>query len=153
MRTFGAGALVLAVALAPLQAFACTLVLQTPGTLRNSMDNTMLGSEVNGNTPATVNALLALFESPTIQVSAPSRITPPPAGYNTAAETVQVRYTAGVIAGGGLADQPYTSSTTSFPLGLLGLVTVSMTVHSRILNANGFAAGTYTTRTVVTCHP
>ena len=153
MRAFGVGALVFAAALAPLQALSCALVLQTPGTLRNSVNNTTLGSDVNGNTPATLNALLSLFESPTIQVGAPSRITAPPPGYNTAAEMVQVRYTAGVLSGSGLANQPYTSSATSFPLGLLGLVTVSITLHSRILNTNGFAAGTYTTRTVVTCHP
>lgn len=143
------------VPLAPTPALACTLTVQTPGTLRASGDNTMLGSEVNGTTPGTMTSVLSLLDgTATIEVAAPTRIQTP-SGYNASAETLQVAYNAASVLGlfpG--ASQPYTSATTSFQAtGILAGLSITITLNNRILNPNGFAPGTYTTRTVVTCHP
>ena len=148
----GASILLLGALLAPAPALACTINLPTSGTLRPSSDNTVLGSQVNGNTPATVTMLLPLLQGVTIQVGAPS-VAQSPGGYNATSETREVAYTAAVIGLIQLANQPYIATTTCFQTGILGTVTVSMTLHNRVTNPNGFAAGTYTTRTVVTCHP
>ena len=155
MRTvthIGVGALALAVLVAPLPVLACTLNLTSSGTLRNSLDNTVLGSQVNGNTPATVNILLSLLEGPTITVDPPT-VVQSPGGYNAGLETREVSYSAASLGLFPGASQPYTTSSTSFATGVLGLVTLTMTLHNRVSNANGFPPGAYTTRTVVTCHP
>ena len=145
--------LAIAAPLVPLPVLACSITLQTPGSLRASIDNTTLGSEVNGTTPATLTSVLSILDGTvSIDVSAPTRIQSP-ASYNAAAEVVQVAYDAPAVLGFGGASQGYTSSTTSFQAGLLGAVTFSITLHNRITNPNGFAPGIYTTRTVVTCHP
>lgn len=152
MIRLGASVIACAALLAPLPALACTLNLTSSGTLRSSLDNTVLGSQVNGNTPATLNILLSLLEGPTVTVEPPTVIVSP-GGYNASLETRQVSYSVtslGLFPG---ASQGYTSSTTSFSTGVLGLVTLTMTLHNRVNNTNGFAPGTYTTRTVVTCHP
>ncbi len=149
-----AGILIVAAMSAPLPGYACSINLTTGGSLRPSMDNKTLGSEINGTTPATVTSVLGLLDGAVwIDVSAPTRIQTP-GGYNASAETLQVAYVAPSVLGlfGG-ATQGYTSSATSFRAGLLGALTFTITLHNRILNPNGFAPGTYTTRTVVTCHP
>ncbi|MDB5541859.1 MAG: hypothetical protein JWQ89_3586 [Devosia sp.] len=147
--------LAFAALLAPPPALACSLNLNAPGTLRASSDNTVLGSEVNGTTPGTMTSILSLLDgTATIDVAAPTR-TQSPAGYNAAAETLQVAYNATAVLGlfpG--ASQTYTGTTTSFhATGVLAGLTFTITLNNRILNPNGFAPGTYTTRTVVTCHP
>lgn len=150
----GVGILMAAAMSAPLPGYACSIALTTGGSLRPSSDNKTLGSEVNGTTPATVTSILGLLDGAVwIDVSAPTRIQTP-GGYNASAETLQVAYVAPSVLGlfGG-ATQAYTSSATTFRAGLLGAVTFTVTLHNRILNPNGFAPGTYTTRTVVTCHP
>ena len=152
LRQLAASALLFVALLAPPPAFACTINLPTSGTLRNSMDNTVLGSQVNGSTQATVTMVLPLLQGVTIQVGAPS-IAQSPGGYNATSETREVAYTPAVIGLIQLANQAYTTTTTSFSTGVLGSVTVTMTLHHRVTNPNGFAAGTYTTRTLVTCHP
>lgn len=152
MIRLGASVIAFTALLAPLPALACTLNLQTAGALRNSMDNTVLGSQVNGNTPATVTILLSLLEGPTVTVDPPTLVASP-GGYNAGLETRQVAYTVSALGLFPGASQDYTTSTTSFSTGVLGLVSLTMTLHNRVNNANGFAPGTYTTRTVVTCHP
>jgi hypothetical protein len=148
----GASVVALAATLAPLPGLACSISLPASGTLRNSMSNTVLGSQVNGNTPATVTMVLPLLSGVSVTVNAPTVIQSPP-GYNAAMETREVAYTAAVIGLIQLANQGYTSAATNFSTGLLGAVTLTMTVHNRVNNPNGFAPGTYTTRTLVTCHP
>lgn len=152
LSRIGAGALALAALLAPLPALACTLNVSSSGMLRNSLDNTILGSQVNGNTPATMTILLSLLEGPTITVDPPTVIQSP-GGYNAGLETREVSYSAASLGLFPGANQAYTTSSTSFSTGVLGAVTLTMTLHNRVNNANGFAPGTYTTRTVVTCHP
>lgn len=150
-----AGSLAGAALLASAPGYACTLTVQTPGTLRASSDNTMLGSEVNGTTPGTMTSVLSLLDgTATIDVAAPTRIQTA-SGYNASAETLQVAYSAAAVLGlfpG--ASQGYTSSQTSFQAtGVLAGLSITITLNNRILNPNGFAPGTYATRTVVTCHP
>jgi hypothetical protein len=152
VRALGAVVVTLAAMLAPLPALACSINLPASGTLRNSMSNTVLGSQVNGNTPATVTMVLPLLSGVSVTVNAPT-IAQSPSGYNPALETREVAYTAAVIGLIQLANQGYTTTTTNFSTGLLGAVTLTMTMHNRVNNPNGFAPGTYTTRTVVTCHP
>lgn len=149
------GALVGAALLAPLPGYACTLNVTAPGTMRASSDNTTLGSEVNGTTPGTMTSVLSLLDgTATIDVAPPTRIQTA-SGYNASAETLQVAYTASAVLGlfpG--ASQGYTSSQTSFQAtGILSGLNITITINNRILNPNGFAPGTYGTRTVVTCHP
>jgi len=149
-----AGVLLAMALFAPLPAEACSISLTTGGALRPSQDNKTLGSEVNGTTPATLTSILSLLDGAvSIDVSAPTRIQTP-GGYDASAEALQVAYVAPSVLGlfGG-ATQGYTSSATTFRAGLLGALTFTITLHNRILNPNGFAPGTYTTRTVVTCHP
>lgn len=154
VRRLGIGGLVCATLYAPLPVEACSIALTTGGSMRPSDDNKTLGSEVKGTTPATLTSVLGVLDGVvSVEVSAPTRIQTP-AGYNASAESLEVAYVAPSILGlfGG-ATQGYTSSTTTFSAGLLGAVTFTITLHNRILNPNGFAPGTYTTRTVVTCHP
>ncbi|MBN9362188.1 MULTISPECIES: hypothetical protein [unclassified Devosia] len=155
LSRLGGGILAAAALSVPLPGYACSINLTSAGTLRPSDDNKTLGSEVKGNTPGTVTSILSLLDgTATIEVSSPTRIQTP-GGYNASAETLQVAYNAAAVLGlfpG--ASQSYTSSTTSFQAtGVLAGLSFSITLHNRILNPNGFAPGTYTTRTVVTCHP
>jgi hypothetical protein len=155
VSTAGIGALLAVAMLAPLPALACSLTLQSPGFLRASDDNTVLGSEVKGTTPATLTTLLTLLDgTATIEIAPPTRVQTPP-GYNASAEILQVAYQSGAILGlfpG--ASHPYTSAATSFQAtGILAGLSITIQLNNRILNSNGFAPGTYTTRTVVTCHP
>lgn len=152
MTRLCAGIIAVAAMLAPLEGLACSINLPASGTLRNSMSNTVLGSQVNGNTPATVTMVLPLLSGVSVTVNAPTLVQFP-AGYSSALETREVAYTAAVIGLIQLANQGYTTGTTGFSTGLLGSVTLTMTVHNRVNNPNGFAPGTYTTRTIVTCHP
>lgn len=123
----------------------CTLAVPTPGVLGLSTDGLTLGSEEGIGTAATVTVLS--IGANTVTVEAPSRTSGAPTGYNTATETVEVRY----VGLGGLSTvtQGYTSAQTSFAVNTLPLT--SITMHNRIVNSEGFADGTYTTQTVVTC--
>lgn len=122
----------------------CSLALTTPGTLALSTDGTTLGSEELGGIPAAV-AILSIG-SYTVTVNAPTR-TASPAAYSTSGEAIQVSYLGlGALS---LVSQGYTASNTTFSIGSLPLSVLTM--NNRIVNPNGFAAGTYTTRTVVTC--
>lgn len=131
---------------------ACSLVVQTPGLLRASADNTVLGSQVDANTPATLTSVLPLLRGVTVDVGAPTLLSAP-GGYNSTSQTLEVAYSASVIGLIDITSQPYTTSPTSFTTGLLGAVTMTLVMHNRVLNPSGFAPGNYSTRTVVTCHP
>jgi len=124
----------------------CTLALTSNGTLGASLDGTTMGSEVGSGHAAKMTILST--GSHTIQVAAPSRTSPPPSGYNTATETVAVAYSGETLLSG--VSQPYTSSATSFPVGTIALTILDL--NSRITNPSGFATGSYTTQTVVTCN-
>lgn len=127
------------------QAQVCTLALGTNGTLALSADGTILGSQEGLGVAGTFTVVS--IGSNTISVSAPTRVSAPPPGYNSASEQIEVAYWG--ASGLSAISQGYTSSTTGFGVGTIGVSL--LTVHNRIVNPNGFASGSYTTRTVVTC--
>ena len=94
--------------------------------------------------PPSVNILAV--GSYTVSVAAPTR-TNSPGAYNSAGESIEVSYTG--LSGLNLVNQAYTSSLTTFGIDTLPLSTLVM--NNRINNPVGFVAGTYQTRTVVTC--
>lgn len=123
----------------------CSVSLNTHGTLALSDDGTELGSEESGGAAGAV--LILSIGSNVIDVAAPIRVGADPAGYNSAGEVLEVKYSGA----GGLSaiSQGYTSGDSDFDVSNIALSV--LTLHNRIVNANGFAAGDYTTRTVVTC--
>ncbi|WP_029041216.1 hypothetical protein [Cucumibacter marinus] len=124
---------------------SCTLALTTPGVLTLSGDGQTLGSEETLGVPATLTILS--IGSNTVTVGAPSRTSAPPAGYSSGTETVEVTYQGtGLLSS---VSQGYTESETNFGVGTIALTAV--TFNSRILNSSGFAAGSYTVESVVTC--
>lgn len=116
----------------------CTLTLDTAGSLATSEDGTVLGSEEAGGIGATL-ALVAVGATPTLTFAAPTLDAP--AG--DSGSTVEVAYSS---TGG--ASQDYTDQQTTSSESVLIDV---YTVHGKATNASGFAAGTYTITTVVTC--
>ena len=124
---------------------SCSLQLSSAGTLAMSQDGTTLGSEEGSGQPAHLTILST--GSHTINVTAPSLVTSP-AGYDPTSQSLEVAYQGATLLSG--ISQPYTSSPTSFPVATIALST--LTLNNRIVNAKGFAAGSYATQTVVTCN-
>lgn len=122
----------------------CSVALTTPGVLALSTDGTIFGSEEVGGLPAAVSILAV--GSYTVTVNAPTR-TNAPGTYDSTGESIEVSYTG--LAGLGVLNQAYTTGLTTFPIDTLPLSVLVM--NNRITNPNGFVAGTYETRTVVTC--
>lgn len=122
----------------------CTLALASPGTLALSVDGTKFGSEETGGVAASLTILSV--GSNTVTFGAPTR-TSAPGGYNATGETIEVSY----VGLGGLSLINHAYGTTSSNFGVSSLPLTTVLVNSRINNANGFAPGTYSTRTVVTC--
>lgn len=118
---------------------SCVLNLSTPGVLGQASDGTTLTSET-GTGVAAIMAVTAVGTRPTLSVGAPTLTAP--AAFTGSANTA-IRYQA--LSG---ATQAYTSSATSF---LAGALLDTITFNARVQSANGFASGTYTVRTTVTC--
>lgn len=118
---------------------SCVLNLSTPGVLGQSSDGSTLTSET-GTGVAAIMAVVAVGSRPTLNVSAPTLTTP--AAFDGSAVT-SIRYQA--LSG---TTQPYTQSATSFTAGAL---LDTLTFNARVQSATGFASGTYTVRTTVTC--
>jgi hypothetical protein len=119
----------------------CTLALSTPGTLGLTAGG-VLSSE------AGLPALLAVLSIGTNTLT----VEPPvwnntPAGYTPGTEVKQVSYTG--LSGLGIADQPFTATTTTRTINMLPLSVLTM--NARISNSLGYAAGTYEMKVVVTC--
>lgn len=125
----------------------CALVVLTPGTLEMSADGLRLGSEEPGAVSATIT--VGSVGPSTITVGAPT-VTQTPPGHNIGGDLAEVAYQ-----GTGLLSslsQGYTSAQTQGSVPNLGIGAVEIvTIDNRITNASGFTAGTYQTRTVVTC--
>jgi hypothetical protein len=117
----------------------CTLAVPTPGTMTLSASGTILGSDQTLGVPATVTVVS--LGGNTVTLSAPT-LTSSPAGYTPGSETVQMSYS-------GLASHAYTSAQQSFALGILPLT--NLIINMQVINAGGFAQGTYTAKTVLTC--
>ena len=121
---------------------SCALSVTTPGTLALAADGKSISSQATGGIPA-VLAIVSVGSN-TVSV-APPTLTASPAGYSASGQTVQVAY-AGLSGLSGV-NQVYTSSTTTFGVTLVS----ALQVNNKVTNDNGFAPGTYTTQTVVTC--
>ncbi len=118
----------------------CTIAVATPGILMLSSDGTILGSDQGVGVPATVTVLS--IGSNNIALSAPVLETYP-GGYTPGGETVEMNTT-------GLASNPiFTSLGIDFDIGLLSLS--ELFVNLRVTDPGGFAQGTYTAKTVLTC--
>lgn len=114
-------------------------------TLALSADGQYFGSQEGAGIPGSVTVVS--IGSNTITVAAPTRISAAPSGYDSAAEQLQVAYNGVSLLAG--VSQAYTSMPTNIVIGTIALSI--LTINNRIYNPNGFAAGTYTLQTVVTC--
>jgi hypothetical protein len=118
----------------------CTIAIATPGVMMLSGDGTILGTDQGVGVPATVTVLS--IGTNTLSLSAPTLETHP-GGYTPGGETVEMNYT-------GLASHPLFSSLgLDFVVGLLPLS--SLFVNMKVTDPGGFAQGTYTAKTVLTC--
>jgi len=124
----------------------CALSATTNGTLALNPAGDTLASNVGTGTPGSVTILS--IGSNTLTVGAPTR-TAQPAAYVATGEALEVSYTG--ASGLSAINQGFTASQTTQPLGTIAASI--LTIHNRITNSNGFPAGTYSTRTVVTCAP
>jgi hypothetical protein len=124
----------------------CSLALATPGLLGLSTAGTILGSEEPGGVSATLT--IVSIGTNTVTVGAPTR-TAEGVGYNASGEAVEVAYTG--QAGLNTVTHAYGPASSNFQAGTLPLT--ELVINSRIRNLNGFPAGTYGTKTVVTCSP
>lgn len=119
---------------------SCVLSVGTNGVMTAASSGTQIGSENSGGSAAGLT-LVAIGSSPTVTFGAPS-LSISPNGWS-GSPTEAIRYTS---TGG--ANQAYTSSQTTRTGGPLA---ETFTVHGKVDNASGFAAGNYTLTTVVTC--
>lgn len=119
---------------------SCTLGVITNGVMTADDTGTIVGSEESGGSAASFT-VVSTGASPTVTFGAPD-LTSWPGGWSES-YTPEIAYTSSDG-----ADQDYTSLETSF--GITGLGD-SFTIHGRVTSLGGFAAGTYTLRTIVTC--
>ncbi|HZY69101.1 MAG TPA: hypothetical protein VFE52_10955 [Devosia sp.] len=119
----------------------CTLALSTPGILGLATDGSL-------STSAGLPAILAILSigTNTLTVAPPEWVDSPP-DYQPGSESLEVGYQG--LAGLGLADQPLTSAETTRTISTLPLSLLTM--NARVTNSNGFTAGDYEMKTVVTC--
>ncbi len=121
---------------------SCTLTLTTPGTLKLSADGTTLGSEQSGGVPAVLSIISV--GTNTVTVAAPT-LTSSPGGYDPTGQQLEVSYSG--LSGLSGVNQSFTPDSSNFPVS----VVAALQVHNHVINTHGFATGTYTTQTVVTC--
>lgn len=119
---------------------SCVLTLGSGGVMTPASSGTVIGSEQSGGSAA-VLTVVAIGAFPTIAFSAPSLTTSPP-GW-TGSPTNEIRYTS---TGG--ANQAYTALASERTATTLN---DTFTIHGRVTNTTGFAAGTYNLRSVATC--
>lgn len=119
---------------------SCSLSIGSNGAMTPSASGTQIGSENSGGLAAGLT-LVAIGAAPTVTFGAPS-LSISPSGWS-GSPTSSIRYTS---TGG--ANQDYTSSQTTRSGGPLS---ESFTIHGKVDNTSGFAAGNYTLTTVVTC--
>ncbi len=124
----------------------CSLLAKTDGLLGLSLDGDVLSSQGVGGLPGTVTILS--IGGNDIAVGAPQLVSSPP-GYEAGSGTLEVSYFG--LSGLSLVSQGYTTAPTTFNAG--SIAASVLTVHNRITNPDGFAAGNYSTRTTVTCVP
>lgn len=115
----------------------CVLSLSTAGTLAPSIDGKRLSSSEAGGLAATLT-VLGTGATPTLTFGAPTLSAP---GGSTGG-TTEIAYSS--LSG---ANQNYTSSQTVATSALID----TFSINARVSKDTGFAAGTHTVTTVVTC--
>lgn len=125
-------------------AASCTLALGTNGTLGLSADGQDLSSAEGGGTKATVTILS--IGSNSVNVAAPT-LDSAPSAYDPGGQSLEMAYSgAGLLSS---VTSGWSQSASSFAVGTIALSILD--IDNRIHNPNGFAAGSYAMRTVVTC--
>lgn len=117
---------------------SCVLTLSSPGSLTLSNDGTTLGSAQTGGSAA-VLTVAAAGSAPTLTFAAPTLTS----GAATSGAVTEVAYNAS----GSGANQAYTTNQTTASSNLID----TFTVNARVTRSAGFASGTYSVTTVVTC--
>lgn len=115
------------------------VVVVAPGVMFLNDDGNILGSNQGIGTPA--RATIVSIGPNEISLSEPELLTSPP-GYSEIGQTIQ-------IATGGIVSNALTALGLNFDIGLLA--SQILEIDLQIANANGFAQGAYTARTVLTC--
>lgn len=136
--------------LAPAPAAACSLAVGTPGVLGLSGDGTQLASDsgVGVASVVSITGLGALFGTD-ITVSPPA-LQSYPAGFAVGGLTYESRFTATWLVVNTLT-RPYSTTDQTFHVPALGALALAITLHNRVTASGGFKAGSYSTRTVITC--
>jgi hypothetical protein len=124
----------------------CTLAVPTPGIMSLSSSGKVLSSDLADGIGVPATLTIISLGGNTITFGAPTLDTYPVA-YSPTGQTVQIAYQG--LSGLSSVTQAYTSSQSSFAVGILPIT--SVTVNMKITNNNGFAQGSYTGKTVVTC--
>lgn len=117
----------------------CVLNVTTPGLLGASSDGTTLSSETTGGVAA-VLAVISTGSAPTMVFTAPT-LNGPTGWSGTPVVSIRMNALSG-------ATQAYTSSGFSAQLSQL---LDTLTINAKAVNARGFASGTYTLASTVTC--
>ena len=117
----------------------CVINITTPGVLGLATSGTTLSSEEIGGANALL-AIIATGSAPQLQFSQP-QLTGPAASLSGA--TQMMAYTSP-----GGAAQPYTSSASTYTMTRL---IDAFTVKAKASNVSGFASGTYSVSSTVTC--
>jgi len=120
----------------------CTLGLTNHGVLGLGLDGSHIASDVGSPAQMTIVSV----GSHVVTVSAPTW-TKAPSDYTPGGESLEVAYSG--LAGLGTVNQAFTSNTTNFNINTLPLTSVRL--HARARNTNGFAAGDYEMKVMVTC--
>ena len=124
----------------------CTLAVPTPGLLGLNASG-----ELTSEPPTGLSAVVSVLSigANRIVVDPPVWASAPPADYDAAGEDRLVSYLG--AAGLSLANQGFTDAQTEVDVNSLPVT--ALTVNAKVTNPNGFVAGDYALKVVVTCEP
>jgi hypothetical protein len=124
----------------------CTLAVPTPGLLGLNANG-----ELTSEPPAGLSAIVSVLSigANRIVVDPPVWANPPPDGYDATGEDRLVSYLG--AAGLSLANQAFTDTQTHVDVNSLPVT--ALTINAKVANPNGFVAGDYALKVVVTCEP
>ncbi|HVY52639.1 MAG TPA: hypothetical protein VHA07_13905 [Devosia sp.] len=124
----------------------CTLAVPTPGLLGLNASG-----ELTSEPPAGLSAIVTVLSigSNQLTIDPPVWAAATPVGYDATGEDLLVSYLG--VGGLSIANQAFTDTQTSVNINSLPLT--ALTVNAKVTNPNGFAAGNYALKVVVTCAP
>ena len=123
----------------------CTLAVPTPGLLGLNASG-----ELTSEPPVGLSAVVTVLSvgANRLTIDPPAWVSSP-VGYDAAGESRLVSYLG--VAGLAVATQAVTDVATEVDIPTLPLT--ALTVNAKVTNPNGFAAGNYALKVVVTCAP